>query len=147
MGTILKQVCDIATKMIIKNNCFFPCDDKEITLNNIKRIKHLLVNHWNSEVSSLALKDLNEKHWEKPKLFPLTSSVIKFEKYLMVNGREAYNKLLQRENLDIEFRRLTEIVLCVTLLLNRKRIGEVQYLKVNTYKSEVSGNTQQELKS
>ncbi|KAJ8910669.1 hypothetical protein NQ315_011187 [Exocentrus adspersus] len=36
MRTRLKQICDIATKLIIKKNRLLPCDDQETTLKNIK---------------------------------------------------------------------------------------------------------------
>ncbi|KAJ8941085.1 hypothetical protein NQ318_003266 [Aromia moschata] len=53
MGTSLKQVCDVATKM-----------------------------SWNCEISSLALKNLNERKYQKTKLLPLTEDVMKFQKFL-----------------------------------------------------------------
>ncbi|KAJ8966985.1 hypothetical protein NQ314_003173 [Rhamnusium bicolor] len=56
MGTTLKQVCDTATKNIIKKSPFIQCSQPEETLKNIKRLKELLKNHWNLDVSSLALK-------------------------------------------------------------------------------------------
>lgn len=144
MGTTLKQVCDTANKMIIKNSRLLPCKDQELTLKNIKRLKNLLENHWSSEVSSLALKDMNEKKWEKPRLFPLTSDVMQLQQYLIKNGNEAHENILKDFNLQHEYRRLSEIILSLTLLLNRKRIGEVQYLKVKTYTTETSSIVQDE---
>nr|CAI5819408.1 unnamed protein product [Callosobruchus analis] len=43
-----------------------------------------------------------------------------------------------------EYKRLSECVLALTLLLNRKRIGEIQYLTLQRYISAPSQNTQEE---
>ncbi|KAF5282661.1 hypothetical protein FQA39_LY17521 [Lamprigera yunnana] len=81
MGTTLKQVCDIAIKMIIKKSKYLHFDHPEASLKSIKRLKCLVENHWTSEISSLALKNLNEQKCEKPELFPLSEDVMNFEKY------------------------------------------------------------------
>ncbi|KAL1509086.1 hypothetical protein ABEB36_003882 [Hypothenemus hampei] len=119
MGTTLKQVCDIASKLLIKKSNLVNCDDNELRLKEIKRLRLLIENHWNSEISSLALKNLNETQYNKPKLMPLTGDVIKFHQY--------------KTRTKTEYKRLTECLLSLTLLLNRKRIGEIQYLTLQTY--------------
>ncbi|XP_074039981.1 uncharacterized protein [Leptinotarsa decemlineata] len=43
-----------------------------------------------------------------------------------------------------KFRKLTECVLSLVLLPNRKRIGEIQYLKLSTYNSDISHYQQEE---
>lgn len=78
LGTTLKQVCDVATKLIIQKSPLLSYSNPEDALKCIKRLKHLIENHWNSEISSLALKVLNEKKYTNPKLLPLTEDVIKF---------------------------------------------------------------------
>ncbi|KAK4882271.1 hypothetical protein RN001_005590 [Aquatica leii] len=144
MGTTLKQVCDQASKMIIKKSRFLSCDKPDESLKNIKRLKNLIISHWNAEVSSLALKDLNEKQWEKPKLFPFTRDIINFQKYVLKKAKEASDNVTKEEHAKKEYRRLSENILALTLLLNRKRIGEIQYLKVKTYNAEISINQQEE---
>ncbi|CAG9817738.1 unnamed protein product [Phaedon cochleariae] len=145
MGTRLKQVCDIATKLIIQKYRFLPCNQPELYLKNIKRFRNLVEHHWSNELSSLALKDLNEKNWEKPKLLPLTSEVMQFQKFVMAEAITANDNIKENKNLQSAFRRLTECVLALTLLLNRKRIGEVQYLKLKTYNTDVQPNEQDEI--
>ncbi|CAH0563141.1 unnamed protein product [Brassicogethes aeneus] len=138
MGTRLIQVCDIASQLIIKKNRFIDISEPEKKLKNIKRFRSLITNHWNTELSSIALKDLNEKNWEKPKLFPLTEDIIKFQRFLTERAQKNYNNIKQKVNIKVEYKNLTECVLALTLLLNRKRIGEVQYLKVKTYCNDVT---------
>lgn len=42
------------------------------------------------------------------------------------------------------YRRLSKCVLSLTLLLNRKRTGEIQYLKTTTYNKVIPQNQQDE---
>lgn len=144
MGTTLKQICDTATKSIIKKCPFLQCSQPEVYLKNIKRLRGLLVSHWNTEVSSLALKSLNENHWQKPKMFPLTNDLMTFQKYILSGAKEACENIEQGINLRNEYRRLSDNILGLTVLLNRKRIGEVQYLTVKTYNSQAVDTQQQE---
>ncbi|KAJ8948292.1 hypothetical protein NQ318_020779 [Aromia moschata] len=145
MRTRLIQICDIAAKMIIKKNRFLECNDPEVALKNIKRLRALISAHWNSELSSLALKDLNEKQWEKPKMFPLTSELMQFQKYVLCEANIACENIKSRKKpLDIDFRKLSECVMALTLLLNRKRIGEIQFLKLKTYKIDRVSNQQKD---
>ncbi|KAJ8957434.1 hypothetical protein NQ318_004914 [Aromia moschata] len=145
MRTRLIQICDIAAKMIIKKNRFLECNDPEVALKNIKRLRALISAHWNSELSSLALKDLNEKQWEKPKMFSLTSELMQFQKYVLCEANIACENIKSRKKpLDIDFRKLSECVMALTLLLNRKRIGEIQFLKLKTYKIDRVSNQQKD---
>lgn len=79
MGTTLKQICDVATKMVIKKSSLFSCSKQEDTLKEIKQLKKLIETNWNWEISSLALKNLNENRHIKAKLLPLTQDVMKFQ--------------------------------------------------------------------
>lgn len=78
MSTRLVQVCDITNKLIIKKvdlyNVITPMKHSKYKTPEIINIRY-------SEISSLALKDLNEKHWEKPGQF--TSELQNFENYVM----------------------------------------------------------------
>lgn len=133
MGTNLKNVCNIATKLIIKKSRYLKCENVEQCLKDIKRLKNLIEQHWNSELSSLALKNLQEQQWQKPKLLPLTNDVMQFQQYVISEANIASDNLKNTTEIKKNFRKLTECVLALTLLLNRKRIGEIQYLKLKTY--------------
>nr|CAI5845355.1 unnamed protein product [Callosobruchus analis] len=94
--------------------------------------------------TSLALKDLNEKQWEKPKVFPLTKDLQQFQKFVMDEANKVTESIKPNERLDVNFRKLTECVMALTLLINRKRIGEVQYLKLKTYSNHEEINYAEE---
>lgn len=143
MGTTLKQVCDVASKLLIKKSKLLTYSDQEERLKEIKRLRYLIENHWNSEVSSLALKNLNEKKYNKTTFMPLTGDVIKFQQYVMKEADKALNNLKHPDTqTKTEYRRLSEYTLALTLLLNRKRIGEIQYLTVKSYTFIPLQNTQ-----
>ncbi|XP_050314971.1 uncharacterized protein LOC126749344 [Anthonomus grandis grandis] len=144
MGTTLKQICDMATKLLIKKTKLLPYEDSEKCLKEIKRLKNLFENHWSSKISSLALKNLNENKYEKPKLMPLTTDIMKFNNYVSRQAREARDKLMGTTHPKANFRLLSECILALTLLLNRKRIGEVQFLKVENYIDVSMQNVQEE---
>ncbi|XP_050509153.1 uncharacterized protein LOC126886322 [Diabrotica virgifera virgifera] len=144
MGTTLKQVCDIATKNTIQKSPIIICTTAEESLKDIKRLKNLIENHWTSEISSLALKNLKENNYVSPKLLPLTQDVIKFQTFVMNEAHQASDALKKNIHIKLNYRKLIESVLALTLLINRKRIGEIQYLKTETYNSTVSENQQTE---
>ena len=68
MGTNLKLLCNVAFKIVIEKRVIknLTWDDRDIKKQEIKELIKLIVGHWCAETSSLALKNLNENHWEKP---------------------------------------------------------------------------------
>ncbi|XP_026685189.1 uncharacterized protein LOC113470725 [Diaphorina citri] len=89
---------------------------------------------WTNEVSALAGKCLTEKRFSTPTMLPLTEHVMMFQDYLVKLGDE--NQKLLKENLHDEkaFKTLTNVALASTIVFNRRRIGDVQYLPMETYK-------------
>ncbi|XP_026686802.1 uncharacterized protein LOC113471670 [Diaphorina citri] len=67
-------------------------------------------------------------------MLPLTEHVMMFQDYLVKLGDE--NQKLLKENLHDEkaFKTLTNVALASTIVFNRRRIGDVQYLPMETYK-------------
>nr|CAI5866698.1 unnamed protein product [Callosobruchus analis] len=123
MGTTLKQICDIANKLLIEKSSLLPVKDHELSLTNVKRLRKLVECHWNTELASLALKNLNERKHGKPGFLPLTSDVLKFQNYALNKAKEAELKLKDGQGDMRMYRTLLECVFGLALLLNRKRIG------------------------
>ncbi|KAG5873352.1 hypothetical protein JTB14_022145 [Gonioctena quinquepunctata] len=82
MGTSLKQLCTIIHRHILKKSKLFDFKDIDFKLKNIEHLQKLIEDHWATEISSLALKDMTEKHWEKPQIIPITNDIIKFNNYV-----------------------------------------------------------------
>ncbi|KAL1492521.1 hypothetical protein ABEB36_010762 [Hypothenemus hampei] len=110
----------------------FITETNQITKKEYKEPK-LIDNHWCNEISSLALKTLNEKKIKKQVELPLTSDVLLFQSYLDEIAAKAYECLEMETNITKNYKTLTECVLAKTVMFNRKRIGDVQYLQVETY--------------
>ncbi|XP_044765585.1 uncharacterized protein LOC123321865 [Coccinella septempunctata] len=91
-------------------------------------------------MGSLALKDLTEKHSTNMQRLPLTKDLILFNKYCYEIAEQAKNDLQSDKSNLAAFKRLSEAVLVLTISINRKRVGDVQYTKVDTYNKDFEYN-------
>ncbi|XP_074026088.1 uncharacterized protein isoform X2 [Leptinotarsa decemlineata] len=144
IGTSLKQVCDLFIRLILKEDPSFIYDNKEDILKNTKRFKELIDSQWTTEVSSLAFKNLQEKQWERPVLLPSTRDVTKFKEYVTNIAHKAVVALETNPNNTKDLKYLIEASLTLTILFNRKRIGDVQYTKLTTYTESINSIDQEE---
>ncbi|CAG9825764.1 unnamed protein product [Phaedon cochleariae] len=145
METDLKFVCNSALKNVLENRQLphIQWTDRQKTKNDIKDLKKLIKGHWCTEISSLALKALKEKHWEKPVQLPSNSDIQIFKTYVNNLAENAYHELRNNLNLIKNYKILTECVLAETLMFNRKRVGEIQYLLIDNY-NRTTENVNQE---
>jgi hypothetical protein len=138
MGTNLKIVCDIALKVVIEKKQLpnMKWENRDIKKQEIKDTKRLIQGHWCNEISSIALKVLKERQWEKPNTLPLTEDIQAFQTYVNNLSSQAYDEIQNNINLKTNYKILTECVLALTVMFNRKRVGDVQYLKITSYKKD-----------
>lgn len=60
----------------------------------------------------------------------------------------AYQILLKNEDVSLNYKILVECTLAIVLVFNRKRIGEVQFLKIENYiRQSTTANQDESLKS
>ncbi|CAG9763731.1 unnamed protein product [Ceutorhynchus assimilis] len=147
LGTNLKFLCDVAKKALITRNPLFPRltnTEKYEKLKDISEVRDLIKNHWCNDISSLANKVLNEVQLEKPKLLPLTEDIKCFNNYISTKAIEAYEKLQEKENVTNNYKLLAECTLCLVLVFNRKRIGEIQFLDIQSYEKDYSCSNSEE---
>lgn len=131
----LKDCCDIAILHIIKrkhNYINMSAVDAEA---NIGVFRRLLENMWKHEISHQAGNDLNTKTWNKVTIVPLATDLKLFRNYLIQKGSQAAKNLQLNIKDQKAHNLLLETVFCRLLLLNRKRVGELQRLKLSTYLS------------
>lgn len=129
--TTLIALCNLASKLLLRKKIVFHSDSLDNTLIDLERFKNLVETQWATEIGSLALKDLNEKTSVKPKLIPLTQDIVKLVQFVENRAQAAYEKLKSHKEIN-DFRVLVETCFILTVLHNRKRVGDVQYLE---YKS------------
>lgn len=147
LGTNLKFLCDVAKKALITKNPLFPTladKEKELKVKEIFDLKSMIESHWCNDLASLAHKVLNENKVKKPKLLPLTEDVQCFNNYIRTLASEAFQKLKNKEDVINNYKILTECTLCLVLVFNRKRIGEVQFLDIKSYETEELSINQEE---
>ncbi|KAL1509927.1 hypothetical protein ABEB36_004591 [Hypothenemus hampei] len=150
MGTNLKLICNVAFKLILEKKKIHNISwvDREARKNEIKDLIQLIESHWCNEVSSLALKTLNEKRITNRIELPLTSDILLFQAYLDDIAEKSYQNLISKTEVTKNYKILMECVLAKTVIFNRKRIGDVQYLQVNSYTKDNSNmNNHEEFSS
>ncbi|CAG9827018.1 unnamed protein product [Diabrotica balteata] len=147
LGTSLKFLCDVARKAIVVKEPLFLIEDTALRTEKQKEIlelREMIATHWCNDISSLANKVLNQAKWEKPKLLPVTEDIIIFKNYVMAIANKSYQNLVENSNSIQNFKLLAECTLCIVLVFNRKRVGEVQYLSIESYERNVSSAIQEE---
>lgn len=144
LRTILLSACLAAKTLLLKQVPVLPVTDYTEALKTVKHFRLLVEERWKYDMGSLAHKDLNEKQGKKIQNLPITSDIMKFRQYA-VNIAEKSMTMLKKDPKDsLYFKKLAEAALVLTILLNRKRVGDVQYIKVNEYTQSEFGRNQEE---
>jgi hypothetical protein len=112
-----------------------PVGDVEICLHDLKTFKDLIESQWTIELGSLAMKNLNNRAANKPKLLPLTKDIMKLKQLLDTCAEEAYGKLKMKKTME-DYRALVETTVVSSILHNRKRVGDIQYLEIESYEEQ-----------
>lgn len=136
-GSTLKKLSDLAEKLILRKKIPLLVENKEETLSNLKRFYKVVDSQWSVEVGSLALKDLNEKVVSKPKLLPLTEDIMKLKNFVHNAAETSYKQLKTLKSMT-DFKILVETTLVLTIIHNRKRVGDIQYLDLNSYNQQIN---------
>ena len=93
---------------------------------------------WKYAVSSHALRTLEEQKWQRPSVLPLTDDVVKLQKRLEREASEIRQEMAQCVTKERWFRHC-KVTLAQVTLFNRRRGGEVQRLKVNSFRDQTQG--------
>ncbi|KAJ8933566.1 hypothetical protein NQ314_013940 [Rhamnusium bicolor] len=104
--------------------------------NETKDLKKLIEAHWWNELASLALKNIKDRQWEKPKQLPLSSDILALQQYIDDLSTDSYENLTNNIDIKTNYKIFIECLLAQTVIFNRKRVGDVQFLKVETYIKE-----------
>lgn len=139
--TTLTALASLAEKLIIRKTISMSPQTREKSLIELGRFSKQVEDHWAIEIGSLALKDLEEKRSTKPKLLPITEDIITLKKSVEKKAEEAYQSLKNTATPE-EYKTLAECTLVLTIIHNRKRVGDIQFLDINTYEREIELNTQ-----
>ncbi|KAK4887045.1 hypothetical protein RN001_003316 [Aquatica leii] len=104
----------------------------------------LLENEWSMEVSTEANKNLNIKRFNKPTIIPVTEDLQKMKIYLDNLISESKLKLEENNKDETAYKSLIEATYCSLLLFNKKRVGELQRLLLDTYEKHLNTSSSKE---
>ncbi|KAF5271122.1 hypothetical protein FQR65_LT17728 [Abscondita terminalis] len=144
IGTSLKQISDLLIRLLLKKDISINILETEAKIKQVKQFRELVNTQWTTEISSLAFKNLNETKSNKPIILPLTKDIMKFKTYVTDVANKAIAILNNNNNDSKEYRNLVDATLTLTILYNRRRIGDVQYTKLETYLKNFSTINQDE---
>ncbi|XP_072396297.1 uncharacterized protein [Diabrotica undecimpunctata] len=142
MGTQLKECIDVAYSIELKS-----CSTESENMKKLKVLKELISSEWQYEISTLANKDLQQKKWNKPSLIPLAEDLTLLKSYLNIEGEKFRDILQQDQSNEKAFRMLQEICYVQLILLNRRRVGELQRMTVNCYTTNINNQISTEFDS
>lgn len=101
----------------------------------VERFLNIKLSEWPDRVSTVALVSLNANRFNKPSYLPLTSDLVKLSQHMEKYASEACSLLTENPNYE-NWRNLAEVLLCQITLFNKRRGGEVEELRVKTYKEK-----------
>ncbi|KAI4468115.1 hypothetical protein MML48_2g00008774 [Holotrichia oblita] len=130
----------IRSPVLVNKKIPLPVSNIEKSLTELERFKKIVESQWTTELGSLALKDLNEKAAVKPKLLPVTEDIVKLKNFAEQSAEESYELLKSTKSIPA-YKTLAETTLVLTILHNRKRVGDIQYLELNCYSEQINNNT------
>ncbi|KAJ8950709.1 hypothetical protein NQ318_012789, partial [Aromia moschata] len=107
-------------------------------LEDVKNFRKLVECRWNIELASLANKDLQEKRWKKPLLLPLLSGIKKFREETLNVTNTSKELFFNNNDNGITYKYLVQCVLSLLIAFNRRRIGDVQFLKLSEYQCDTN---------
>ncbi|KAG8176112.1 hypothetical protein JTE90_025570 [Oedothorax gibbosus] len=89
---------------------------------------------WANEVSSRALATLEENKWNKLQLLPFAEDLSKLHQHLIKTTKQSKRLMLNKPTAE-GWKQLCEVTLAQVLLFNRKRSGEVERRKIETFEN------------
>ncbi|KAK4887482.1 hypothetical protein RN001_003753 [Aquatica leii] len=137
LGTSLKLICDELIHLILRETPGFTCKPSiniKTSIKQIKYFKELALSRWNTELASIANKDLLEKRWQKPLLLPFVSDVQQFRDGVLKLASNFQKTLVDNQTNINAYKLHVQCVLALLILFNRRRIGDVQYLTIKDNK-------------
>lgn len=142
MGTELKDCIDVAYNMSLKKYR----QESEFT-NKLKILKTLIETEWRFEVSTIANNDLQRKKWNKPSLIPLAEDLTLLKTYTVRESEKCRTVLQENPTDQKSFRTLVELTYVQLLLLNRRRVGELQRMALTEYTANIQNKNSNEFDS
>lgn len=141
IGKPIKDCCEIGMTFALKKKFFSTSTG---IYEDLKTTIQLIQSNWQYDVSSQAASNLNMNRWNKVTIVPLASDIKTLKTYLSRKGLAAASKLRGDNEDENSYRELLETVFCKVILLNRKRPGELERMRLSTYENAEVRNSYEE---
>nr|CAI5862365.1 unnamed protein product [Callosobruchus analis] len=128
MGTLINCAIDARRSLEIQKK-----NPNLKRLEQLNQVKILIESDWAFEISSEAGQNILINRFNKPTVIPAAMDIKKFDTYLrdLIAKSET---LLKNNNKDLKaYRTLSEATFCSLLSFNRRRVGELQRLTVDSF--------------
>ncbi|CAI6353841.1 unnamed protein product [Macrosiphum euphorbiae] len=139
IGHSILQCCDILeSQSIIEGKS----EEELQTLRNFKKIFQM---EWKYAISSNAIQDMSKKKFNKSIKLPNADDIQLLHNYLldeMIKGKNLIEKGLYTQ---VTYKMVCQCLLSQIILLNRRRSGEVERIKVNDYLNRDQNKMQNEI--
>lgn len=89
-------------------------------------------------------RNLTGNKWNKPQHIPLTRDIQTLHKYLQTQADSFSQKLADGPD-EEAFQHLTEVTLVMVIILNRRRVGEVQFTNLEDYTKAINNNLESDM--
>lgn len=122
---------------IVIGNCIErrdKCKEQEV-----EELQKLVDMNWTDDVSSNALKTLQEEKRNRRNILPIADDVKIFSEHLKTTAEEQFKMVDEMKDSKVPvnaWKKLSGIVLAQLILFNRRRSGEVSRMKVSEYMSK-----------
>ena len=104
--------------------------------NEVEELQKLMDINWTDDMSSNALKTLQEEKRNRSDIIPLADDIKIFSDHLKAKASEYFKEIEDTQDTDVSvyvWTKLNSIVLAQLILFNRRRSGEVSRMKVSHY--------------
>lgn len=136
MSTELKDAIDVAYNMLLKKHR----GESEGT-KKLECLKKLIENEWRYEISTKANQDMHQKKWNKPSSIPFAEDLLLLKEYLNKQSEELRHILTLNPQNKQAFMILQEVCYVQLILLNRKRVGELQRITLAAYCKHINNTS------
>lgn len=130
---VLLATCRTVKTLILKQDPILHISNKEEALKTVKQFAIHVRERWDIDIKTLTSKDLDKKYDTKIQMLPITSDVIKLRKYAVGVADRSMSILKENPNDMSAFINLSEACLVLTILLNRKKVYDIESIRLKSY--------------
>lgn len=133
ISTSFKTCCELAMIDALKKKHTKYGDKFKLIKDELDTTTTLLKSQWKTEISHQAADHLHAKKMNKVSIVPLASDLKILRDFLVIQGNSSVEALKLNPTDEKAYKTLNDTSYCRTMLLCRKRPGELQRLHVSAY--------------